>query len=217
MKRFINSILMVCLLGGMAWGQDKAPSAAQPAAPSVKEITAQLQTWDKKLAYLDAGFKQTTSYDGVLISASNGKLYYSQTPRLLRLDTLGADGEVAQSAVTDKKIIVMLDEKGQPVTTLNWKQWQEGQPNKALFDFGNYTALINRHDTVLFKQTPDAVILQLTPKTGEDYRLFLTLDKQDYFPQVITIEADLMRTEAELIRPVKNKKLAASLFKGVTK
>lgn len=219
MKRFINSILLVCLIGATAWAQEKETPAlsAETATPSVKEIIAQLKAWDKKLVYLESQFKQITSYDDVLISASDGKLYYSQTPCLLRLDTLDPEGELAQSAVTNKKIIVMLDEKGHPVTTLDWKQWQEGQPNKALFDFGNYTLLLNRHDTVLIQQTPETFLLQLTPKTGEDYRLFLSLDKQDYFPKVITIETDLMRTEAELINPVKNKKIAVSLFKGVTK
>lgn len=214
MKPFINSFLAVCLLAGTA--------AAAPAQKEEKPLNAQtaaegLKAWDKKLAYLDAGFEQTTSYDGVLISASKGRIYYSQTPRLLRLDTLDEDADTVQSAVTDKKIIIMLDEKGRQVTTLNWQEWQEGQPNKALFDFGNYAALLARHEATLVEETPQRAVLQLTPKTGEDYRLFLTLGKEDFFPQVISIESDLMRTEAKLVSPEKNKKLSAALFKEVTK
>lgn len=214
MKRFINSVLAVCLLAGTAAAEpdkkEETPLCAQTAAEGLK-------AWDKKLAYLDAGFEQTTSYDGVLISASKGRIYYSQTPRLLRLDTLDEEGNPVQSAVTDKKIILMLDEKGRRITTLDWQAWQEGQPNKALFDFGNYAALLARHEAVLFEETPQNAVLQLTPKTGEEYRLFLTLGKTDFFPQVITIESDLMRTEAKLLSPEKNKKLSAALFKEVTK
>lgn len=173
--------------------------------------------WDKKLKMLDTSFDQTTAYDGVLISRSNGKLYYDGANNFLRLDTLDADDKVQQTAVTDKKVIVMLDEKGKQITELSWRDWQEGQPNKALFDFGNYTALIAQHNARLFEETPQYVVLELSPKTGGEYRLYLSLSKDDFFPQVITIVSDLMRTEAQLTDTVKNKKLRTDLFKGVTK
>lgn len=219
------------LLAGAAWAENAVPQpsvratqtplAQQPDA-SAKAATAQeaikgLREWDKKLASLESSFLQTTSYDGVLISRSKGKLYYSQSPRLLRLDTLGENDAVQQTVVTDQKIIALLDEKGKEITTLSWKDWQESQPNKALFDFGNYTALLARHQAELFEETDEYAVLRLTPKTGEEYRLFLSLSKKDWFPKVIAIESDLMRTEAELDGAVKNQKLSAALFKGVTK
>lgn len=238
MKRFTNKSAALWLLlvfaapgfcaSGVPPVQSLAPAdkqLAEPAqtAPAKKQtltaaaVTEGLTLWDKKLHFLDTSFDQTTTYDGVLISRSNGKLYYDGTNNFLRLDTLDADDKVQQSAVTDKKIIVMLDEKGKQITELSWKDWQEGQPNKALFDFGNYTALIAQHNTALFEETPEYVVLELSPKKGGEYRLYLSLSKADFFPQVITIVSDLMRTEAQLADTVKNKKIRTDLFKGVTK
>ena len=177
------------------------------------EVVNYLKNWDKKLSTLRTNFVQTTSYDGVQISRSQGTLYYDKKTPLLRLDTTSADGTVEQSAVTDKRQIIILDESAQPVTTLSWEEWQQGQPNRALFDFGNYTELLSRHQVTL----PQPDLLVLTPKEGETYTLSLTLSKQDYFPTSIKIESDLMTTQADLTHTQKNVTLAQSTFGGFFK
>ncbi len=205
------------------------PTKPQPAAPKVQpqpaplpdvtadELTRRLKDWDKKLATLETDFFQTTAYDGVEVSRSKGKLFYDRAQNRLRLDTLSPEGLLEQTAVTDKKDIVILDENNQHVTTLSWADWQQGQPNQALFDFGNYTALLERHQAALQKQDAQTAVLLLTPKEGEPYKLYLTLSKKDFFPQTITIESDLMVTRADLKNTRKNQPLPADVFGGFEK
>lgn len=180
-------------------------------------LTARLKEWDKKLGTLSTLFKQTTSYDGVEVSRSQGALFYDKGQNFLRLDTFASTGETEQSAVTDKKEIIILDETGAKVTTLSWKEWQQGQPNQALFDFGNYTALVDKHNASVQSQNADEAVLVLTPKEGNDYTLYLTLSKRDFFPSVIAVKAELMLTRAELSDARKNTPLGADVFGGFFK
>jgi len=191
---------------------------AQPEKPASKTFTAEqlvekLKQWDQKLATLKTSFTQTTNYDGVQITHSHGTLYYNKAKNVLRLDTLSDDDTLEQSAVTNKKEIVILDESGKKVTSLSWEEWQKGQPNQALFDFGNYTGLLNRHNVKLVQEN----VLALTPKENEEYTLYLTLDPKDAFPSSIKITADLMETNADLSIIQKNITLAESAFGGFFK
>ena len=174
------------------------------------EVLIQVKNWDQKLKFLTTHFNQTTEYDGVQVSKSQGTLFYDKEKNLLRLDTLSLDGDVEQSAITDKKQIIILDGNGREITTLAWQEWQQGQPNQALFDFGNYTALLDRHHATL----KEPHVLELTPKEGEPYTLYLTLDKTDYFPVDIKIVSDLMVTEAKLSNTHKNDPLPFNTFRS---
>ncbi len=201
------------------------PTAEQPAevkeiAPTPKaqpesqtlyptETLINVKAWDKKLKFLKTRFEQTAQYDGVPVSKSQGVLYYDRDKKLLRLDTTNSDDKTEQSAITDKKQILILDGQGREITTLSWQEWQQGQPNQALFDFGNYTALLARHNAKL----KEPYLLELTPKEGEKYTLYLTLSKEDYFPQKIKIVSDLMETEAVLTDVQKNTPLAFDTFR----
>lgn len=173
------------------------------------ETLINVKAWDKKLKFLKTHFEQTAQYDGVPVSKSQGILYYDRDKNLLRLDTTDIDGKTEQSAITDKKQILILDGQGHEITTLSWDEWQQGQPNQALFDFGNYTALLARHNATL----KEPYLLELTPKEGEKYTLYLTLSKEDYFPQKIKIVSDLMQTEAILSDIQKNAPLAFDTFR----
>ena len=174
------------------------------------EVLNQVKAWDKKLKFLKTSFTQTTTYDGVPISSSKGFLYYDKDKNLLRLDTDDGDGKIDQSAVTDKQKILILDGQGHEITTLDWAEWQQGQPNQALFDFGNYTALLAKHNAVL----SEPYLLELTPKEGETYTLYLTLSAEDYFPTNIKIFSDLMTTEAILSDIQKNNTLPFDTFRA---
>jgi len=174
------------------------------------ETVINLKAWDKKLKFLKTHFEQTTQYDGVPVSKSQGTLFYDKDKNLLRLDTLDPDGKTDQTAVTDKQKILILDGQGHEITTLSWSEWQQGQPNQALFDFGNYTALLARHNAVL----KEPYLLELTPKEGEPYQLYITLSKEDYFPTNIKIVSDLMVTEAALSDTQKNGKLPFDTFRA---
>lgn len=173
------------------------------------ETLTQVKAWDKKLQFLKTRFEQTAQYDGVPVSKSQGVLYYDKDKNLLRLDTTDADGKTEQTAITDKKQILILDGQGHEITTLSWAEWQQGQPNQALFDFGNYTALLARHNAVL----KEPYLLELTPKEGEKYTLYLMLSEKDYFPTRIKIVSDLMETEAILTDTQKNTPLAFDTFR----
>lgn len=192
------------------------PAPTKSAAASVKtpdEVVLRLKAWDKKLDTLQTEFVQTTEYDGVQISSSQGKLTYRKNGHLLRLDSFSAEKELEQSALTDKQTILILDDAGQQVTTLSWDEWQQGQPNQALFDFGNYTALLEKHTVSL----PEPNVLKLTPKEGEEYELYLTLSEADFFPKTIKIVSDLMVTRADLKNIRKNQPLTDTTFGGFVK
>lgn len=191
--------------------------AAKPAPSADKDYAACFAAWDKNMHTLQTDFVQTTEYDGVLISRSAGRIYYDKTGPKLRLDNM--DGKaVTQSALTDKKQIFILDEKGKEISTLSWDEWLSGQPNQALFDFGNYTALLSRHQTQEFERTGGRVILRLTPKEQTpSYTLYVAVGEDDCFPQYITIESDLMRTTAELAAKRLNAALKKDIFKGLKK
>lgn len=191
-----------------------APAPQKDVTYSAQILAQRLKEWDKKLNTLSTRFEQTTSYDGVQVSRSRGTLSYDRANNFLRLDTLTPQNEVEQSAVTNKKEIIILDETGAHVTTLSWADWQQGQPNQALFDFGNYTALVDKHNAAVKSQTPQEAVLVLTPKEGEEYELYLTLSKRDFFPTAIAIKSDLMLTTADLSAARKNAPLAENIFGG---
>lgn len=181
--------------------------------PSPDEVIERLKAWDKNLLFLKTAFTQVTSYDGIEISRSHGTLFYDKDRHLLRLDTLGASDEMVQSAVTDKKDLVILDDAGRTVLKTSWKVWQENQPNQALFDFGNYTALLERHNVKALRPNHFA----LTPKTGETYTLYLTLSPEDSFPTSLKLESDGMSTQADLTNIQKNTPLSKTVFGGIFK
>lgn len=193
-----------------------AKPTSTPAKTTVKknlypgETIINLKAWDKKLQFLKTSFVQTTTYDGVPVSTSQGTLYYDKAKNMLRLDTLDIDGDTEQSAVTDKKQILILDGQGRQITTLSWAEWQQGQPNQALFDFGNYTALLARHNATL----KEPYVLELTPKEGEKYTLYITLSPEDDFPVNIKIVSDLLVTEAALSDTQKNNPLPFDTFRA---
>lgn len=238
MKRFISSFLLlgltVCAFGAesapvsvkkiAALAQEKtaagqtAPAAPQQAAPQAAQTDPlkAFAAWDKKLTTLNTAFEQITSYDGVVISRSHGKLFFQAQGQLLRLDTLNDEEKTEQTAVTNKKILRILDASGKEITAMPWAEWVNGQPNKALFDFGHYTALLQAHQATVFESTPQRTVLKLLPK-DKSYTLYLLLDGKDFFPQSIIIESDLMKTQADLKQTVKNKPLAKNLFKEVVK
>lgn len=188
--------------------QPAAPLQTLPKTSSLTEALVNLKAWDTKLKFLKTNFEQTTEYDGVPVSKSQGALYYDRDKHMLRLDTTDTDGKMEQSAVTDKKQILILDGQGHEITTLSWQEWQQGQPNQALFDFGNYTDLLARHQAVL----KEPYVLELTPKEGEKYTLYLTLSETDYFPTTLKIVSDLMVTQAKLLNVQKNQPLALDTF-----
>lgn len=189
---------------------------AEGSSLDVEKVITTLKNWDKKLNFLTTHFEQISSYDGVQISRSQGTLRYDKKHDFLRLDTLDNKGVLEQSAYTDKQKILIFDESGHQVTNLSWKEWQQGQPNQALFDFGNYSALLDRHHVKL-QQEQQRPVLVLTPKEGEDYTLYLTLDKNDYFPTSIKIVSDLMVTQSDLTQTDKTTPIANTTFGGLFK
>lgn len=196
------------------------PSDAETDAPvpSVASLKAaeELKKWDGSLGSLETNFEQTTSYDTILISTSLGQLFYQKDCDCLRLDTFDVSGKIGQSAVKNGNDLTLLDEKGKKIADMKWSDWQANQPNKALFDFGNYKKLVDTHTTTIESETEKAITLKLVPK-GKEYNLYIALSKEDYFPRAITIEAELMQTKAVLTNVKKNVNLKTGLFEGKKK
>ena len=211
MKRFISSILLCLMVTASVYAEE--PKKSSSATP--KDYVACFSQWDTKLKTLQTNFVQTTEYDGVLISQSDGKLTYQKEGSKLRLDN--TDGQnITQTALTDKKQIWILDEKGQERSTLSWNDWITGQPNQALFDFGNYAALMARHETSVFEHKDARVLLRLKPKDQtQNYTLYVSINEADCFPISITIQSELMKTTALLTQQQVNQALPKDLFKGI--
>ena len=211
MKRFINSVL-ICLISVGAWAADQTQA---PQKPAQKDMPACFAEWDNKLLTLQTDFTQTTEYDGLLISQSQGSISYLKAGSKLRLDN--KDGQtITQTALTNKITIWILDEKGKEISTLSWQDWLLGQPNQALFDFGNYTQLLNKHDVSVLEYKDETAVLRLTPKNkAENYILYVAVSEKNCFPQSITIQADLMKTTAALTQTRLNAELNKDLFKGI--
>lgn len=212
MKPFINSLLSVLLLLSATFVFADAPS--EPAVPA-KDYPLCFKAWDKKMHTLQTRFIQTTDYDGTVISRSEGRISYEQKGPKLRLDNL--EGEtVVQSALTDKKQIYILDEKGKEISKISWADWVLGQPNKALFDFGNYEQLLNAHRVSVQQQNDTQVVLKLVPTAPqENYTLYVTIAADNCFAQQITVESDLIKTTAVLTEKKLNLPLPGDLFKGL--
>jgi len=209
MKPFINKLLAL----GFLLTVQVVYAAEQPTPVPHKDYPACFAAWDNKLNTLQTRFIQTTDYDGTLISQSRGRISYTKTGPKLRLDNLEGE-EIAQSALTDKKKIYILDEKGKEISKISWEDWLIGQPNQALFDFGNYTQLLAKHTVQVQKQNTKQAVLKLAPKTPtENYMLYVTIRTVDCFPEKITIESDLIKTTAVLMEIQINQDLPADLFK----
>ncbi|ACC97997.1 Outer membrane lipoprotein carrier [Elusimicrobium minutum Pei191] len=187
------------------------------AAADKNTAVAKLKEWDAKLKNLQTDFEQDTSYEGILVSKSGGKLYFS-APNLIRLEQRSQDGVVSQVALTNKKDIKIFDADMKLVTSFKWKDWLDSQPNKALFDFGKYTELVNNHNIESFEVKNDNMyLLTLTPKikTDEKYRLRIVMSAADFFPVSIGLEVDGLLTNAVLKNTQKNMGLKADVFKGI--
>lgn len=215
MKRFTNKILLPALFLCAVSAAAQKPAAAPEAK---KDYAACFAAWDANMHTLQTDFVQTTEYDGVLISRSAGRIYYEKNGPKLRLDNVDDANAVTQTALTDKKQIFVLDEKGKEISTLSWNDWLRGQPNQALFDFGNYASLLSRHEAEEFERTEGEVILLLKPKdAAQSYALYVAVGKKDCFPRRITVRSELMSTTAELTGKKLNAALKKDIFKGLKK
>lgn len=225
MKPFINKFILAslaltfCVMFGFAQQakpqeeKKDSPAAIKPAGALQKQVIAKFTAWDKNLKSLKTDYEQVTSFEGTEISSSQGRLYKSGNN--IRIETL-QNGKITQSAVTDKKIITVYDDKGEIVTSLSWQDWQASQPNKALFDFGNYSAVLKEHKIKEFAQTKAGYKLVLTPADAdgtESYLLEFLLDTKDCFPLSISLSNEGIKTQTVLKNTNKNVKLEERLFK----
>ncbi|MDR1684189.1 MAG: hypothetical protein LBR90_01830, partial [Elusimicrobiota bacterium] len=109
MKTF--KLVLICLL-------TCAPICAL--ADAQADALAGFLSWDKKLGNLTTAYEQTTSFEGVVISQTQGRL--QKTGGSIRVESL-ENGKITNVAVTDKKIINIYDGKGKFVTALGWQEW----------------------------------------------------------------------------------------------
>jgi hypothetical protein len=167
-------------------------------------------SWDKNLKTLDAFYIQETSFEGILISKSEGHLL--KMGQILRLETL-EEGKLTQYALTDKKIINIFDAKSNLITQMLWEDWQETQQNRSLFDFGNYAKILENHKIISFKEQEQGYNLVLQPKEGASYNLTFILDKKDFFPKEINLLSEGVNSKTILQKTKINTNLKEEIFK----
>jgi outer membrane lipoprotein-sorting protein len=181
-----------------------------PAEPAEKEILNKFVSWDKNLKTLKLDYEQFTVFEDVPISSSYGRIY--KKGNNIRVDVL-ENGVIGQSALTDKKIIKILDGKGKNITSLSWSEWYNSQPNKVLFDFGNYGKLLKEYKVKELAKVETGYKMILVPAHGQQYELEFTLAAEDYFPSAISISSEGVRTQTVLKNISKNIELEESIFK----
>ena len=166
-------------------------------------------SWDTKLKTLDTFYTQETSFEGTLISKTEGHL--RKYPQRLRLEIL-EEGKVIQYAETDKKTIDIFDNKGNLIMQMPWENWQAAQQNKSLFDFGNYAKILEKHKVNSFEVVEQGYILVLTPKEGDQYTLTFLLDK-NYFPKEINLLNEGVNSKTVLQKTKINKDVPKEISK----
>ena len=175
-----------------------------------KEVTEKFISWDKNLNTLDTYYEQETSFEGTVISKTDGHLVKSG--KNIRLETL-EEGKIIQYALTDKNIINIFDEKGNLVMQMPWNNWQETQQNKALFDFGNYAEILKSHKIVHFETSVNGYLIVLTPKESTHYVLSFLLNKNNFFPKEITLMNEGVQSKTILQKTKINRNIKEEFFK----
>lgn len=219
MKILISTFFVFFLLSPLfAEGKSSVPktvkvTAAQQNAADQAAVLNSFVAWDKNLKTLKTDYDQITTFEGTEISSSQGRIYKKDNN--IRLDSL-ENGKVTQSAITNKNVIKIIDADGSLITSLTWAEWQAAQPNKALFDFGNYAKILKSHKLKIFEKEKDSykIIFDSIPPSGEDgYELEFVLDGKDFFPREISISSQGIKTRTVLKDTNKNVELKESVFK----
>ncbi len=204
-KNILITSLTLCLSTALFAG------AVQKTKPlTQKEVIQKFISWDKNLKTLDTLYIQETSFEGTLISKSEGHLL--KMGQILRLETLEED-KLTQYALTDKKIINIFDAKSNLITQMLWEEWQAAQQNKSLFDFGNYAKILESHNVSSFESQEQGYLLVLTPKEGNPYNLTFSLDKKTYFPKEINLLSEGVNSKTVLQNTKININLKEEIFK----
>ena len=175
-----------------------------------KEVVQKFISWDKNLKTLDTFYTQETSFEGTLISKSEGHLL--KMDKILRLETL-EENKLTQYALTDKKVINIFDAKSNLIMQMPWENWQETQQNKSLFDFGNYAKILENHKVLSFEVLEQGYSLVLTPKEGPTYNLTFLLDKKTFFPKEINLLSEGVNSKTILQDTKINPNLKEEIFK----
>ena len=221
-KNIVLFVLMLACIPLMASAVKEEQAPAAKPKMTQKQVIAEFIAWDKKLKTLSADFKQEMFFGDTTISSSQGKIY--KNGKNLRIDTF-EDDKLLQSAFTDKKNIEIKDGSGALITTLPWEEWYNNQPNKALFDFGNYAQIIKQHQVNTFREKTDGYAINLSPKKmtfaegtsvemqdimQPQYELSFMLDKNDFFPKEISLSEEGVETKTTLSNVKKNIKFTES-------
>lgn len=204
-KYFLTTLLLLLTTASFA-----AEVAKPKQAISQETAIKRFISWDTKLKTLDTFYTQETSFEGTLISKSEGHLL--KMGPILRLETL-EDGKLTQYALTDKKTIDIFDDESNLIMQMDWNSWQETQQNKSLFDFGNYAKILEEHKVESYKLTEHGYLLVLTPKEGTVYHLTFLLDKNNLFPKEIDLLSEGVNSKTVLQKTKINATLKEEIFK----
>ena len=150
-KYFLTSLLLLSA-AILYSGENALPKQVMTKDTLIKNFIS----WDKNLKTLDTFYTQETTFEGIVISKSEGHLF--KNGQKLRLETL-EEGKLTQYALTDKKIINIFDAKNNLITKMLWEDWENTQQNKSLFDFGNYAKILNEHKVLSFNEESEAFFL----------------------------------------------------------
>ena len=174
-----------------------------------------LKNWDAKLETLSASFTQEVNFSEAGLKQSvEGELKYSK-PNFLRIEHFKPARQVV---VTDKHDIWIYKPEDTQVIKTSWEAWRKTQSDNfsGILDFGNYSALTEKNNTVVSGRTPAHpwITVVFTPKASPgQYILSLKLSATDYFPLEAELTVDKTSIKTRLSGVEINKALSPELFK----
>lgn len=209
-KNIFITLLILCLSTALFAGETKKTEIQNIKPLTQKEVIQKFISWDKNLKTLDTYYTQETSFEGTLISKSEGHLL--KMDKMLRIETL-EEGKLTQYALTDKKVISIFDAKSNLIMQIFWDAWYATQQNKSLFDFGNYAKILEDHKVNSFNTLEQGYKLVLTQKEGYPYTLTFLLDKNTFFPTEINLLSEGVNSKTVLQKTKINPDLKEEIFK----
>lgn len=171
-------------------------------------ILDSLIEYDEFIDTLTIKFTQVNYFDDTKLSTNKGILYFDKKRDLIRVDSLDVFDELEQYAIANGKTIKIYDKKNKLITQTDWKTWYENQPNKFLFDFGNYGDIL-----VYYKLTEHTDYhLEFVDLADKNQKVEFDLTKK-YFPKVIRVMGDDITNVIFLTKTEINESINKGVFK----
>lgn len=173
------------------------------------QVIDELEKWDEKLNTLKSDFKQEVFFKEANIRQKvEGEIIYKK-PNLLRIEHTSPSKQII---ITDKVDIQVYKPEENQIYKMSWDYWKKTQNFSSLFDFGNYSELINKNE-IKIEQSSNTIKVQFTNKEKPSlYEFTLFLSPKDFFPYQASLKVEDTYIFTELFNTEINGKIEDKTF-----